>query len=78
MVEVKMPRMSDNMTEGYIEQWLVLDHSYVIRGQEIMQIETEKALMTYEAESDGIINILIPAGETVAIGLIIATITENS
>lgn len=78
MADVEMPRMSDNMTEGYIEQWLVANNSYVSRGQEIMQIETEKALMTYEAESDGIINILVPAGETVAIGVLIATITEKS
>jgi len=78
MADVEMPRMSDNMTEGYIEQWLVTDNSYVNRGQEIMQIETDKALMTYEAESEGIINILVPAGENVAIGVLIATITEKS
>jgi pyruvate dehydrogenase E2 component (dihydrolipoamide acetyltransferase) len=78
MADVEMPRMSDNMTEGYIEQWLVTDNSYVTRGQEILQIETEKALMTYEAESEGIINIFVPAGENVAIGVVIATITEKS
>ena len=78
MADVEMPRMSDNMTEGYIEQWLVTDNSYVNRGQEIMQIETDKALMTYEAENEGIINILVAAGENVAIGVLIATITEKS
>jgi pyruvate dehydrogenase E2 component (dihydrolipoamide acetyltransferase) len=78
MADVEMPRMSDNMTEGFIERWLVADNSFVTRGQEIMQIETDKALMTYEAESDGIINILVPAGENVAIGVLIATITEKS
>ena len=78
MADVEMPRMSDNMTEGFIEQWLVADNSVVTRGQEILHIETEKALMTYEAESDGIINILVPAGEMVAIGVLIATITEKN
>jgi pyruvate dehydrogenase E2 component (dihydrolipoamide acetyltransferase) len=78
MADVEMPRMSDNMTEGFIEQWLVADNSFVTRGQEILQIETEKALMTYEAESEGVINILVPAGEMVAIGVLIATITEKN
>ena len=78
MADVEMPRMSDNMTEGFIEQWLVTDNSFVTRGQEILQIETDKALMTYEAESEGVINILVPAGEMVAIGVLIATITEKS
>lgn len=78
MADVQMPRMSDNMTEGYIEQWLVTDNSFVTRGQEILQIETDKALMTYEAESEGVINILVPAGEVVAIGVLIATIAEKN
>ena len=78
MADVEMPRMSDNMTEGFIEQWLVTDNSYVTRGQEILKIETDKALMTYEAESEGVINILVPAGEMVAIGVLIATITEKN
>ena len=78
MADVEMPRMSDNMTEGFIEQWLVTDNSYVTRGQEILQIETDKALMTYEAESEGVINNLVPAGEMVAIGVLIATITEKN
>ena len=78
MADVEMPRMSDNMTEGFIEQGLVTDNSYVTRGQEILQIETDKALMTYEAESEGVINILVPAGEMVAIGVLIATITEKN
>ncbi len=78
MADVEMPRMSDNMTEGYIEQWLVTDNSFVTRGQEILQIETDKALMTYEAENEGVINILVPAGEMVAIGVLIATITEKN
>ena len=78
MADVEMPRMSDNMTEGFIEQWLVADNSVVTRGQEILQIETDKAIMTYEAESEGVINILVPAGEMVAIGVLIATITEKN
>ena len=78
MADVEMPRMSDNMTEGFIEQWLVTDNSFVTRGQEILQMETDKALMTYEAESEGVINILVPAGEMVAIGVLIATITEKN
>ena len=78
LANVEMPRMSDNMTEGYIEQWLVEDNSYVTVGQEILQIETEKALMTYEAENEGDLKIIVLAGESVQIGVLIATITERS
>ncbi|MFL5868616.1 MAG: biotin/lipoyl-containing protein, partial [Thermoleophilaceae bacterium] len=44
-----MPRLSDSMEEGTILKWLVSEGDEVKRGQEIVEIETDKANMTYEA-----------------------------
>lgn len=73
-VAVGMPRLSDSMQQGTIERWLVADGAAVTRGQEILEVETDKAVMAYEAESDGLLHILAPAGATVAVGDPIATI----
>ena len=43
MPEVVMPRLSDSMEEGTILRWLVSDGDVVSRGQEIVEIETDKA-----------------------------------
>src|ERR687888_544712 len=53
MPDLVMPRLSDSMEEGTIVRWLVEDGAEVHRGEEIVEIETDKATMTYEADGDG-------------------------
>src|SRR5271169_6765698 len=55
MSEVVMPRLSDTMEEGTILRWLVRDGEPVRRGQELVEIETDKATMTYESDLDAVI-----------------------
>ena len=55
MAEIVMPRLSDTMEEGTILRWLVADGEPVRRGQEIVEIETDKATMTYESDLDGVL-----------------------
>jgi pyruvate dehydrogenase E2 component (dihydrolipoamide acetyltransferase) len=74
MPDVTMPRLSDSMQEGAINRWLVDDQSYVVRGQEILEVETDKAIMTYEAENEGTLTILLHEGENIDVGQIIARI----
>ena len=73
-----MPRLSDSMEGSVISRWLVADGAEVTQGQELLEIETDKATMTYEAEDSGVLRILVPAGETVEIGDLIATIGETA
>jgi pyruvate dehydrogenase E2 component (dihydrolipoamide acetyltransferase) len=70
--EIAMPRLSDSMEEGTILRWLVGDGERVARGQELVEIETDKASMTYESDRDGVLQILVAEGETVAVGVPIA------
>jgi hypothetical protein len=44
-VDIIMPRLSDSMPEGVIDAWLKGDGDYVERGDEILEIETDKAAM---------------------------------
>jgi len=67
-----MPRLSDSMEEGTILQWLVEDGGTVARGEELCEIETDKAAMTYEADTDGIVHHVAAAGDTLPIGAVIA------
>ena len=77
MPDVVMPRLSDSMEEGTILRWLKAEGDVVARGDELCEIETDKATMTYEADS-GALHILAAEGETLAIGQPIAVIGESS
>jgi pyruvate dehydrogenase E2 component (dihydrolipoamide acetyltransferase) len=74
MAEIVMPRLSDTMEEGTILRWLVTDGEQVRRGQEIVEIETDKATMTYESDLDGTLEILAAEGDTLPVGAVIASI----
>lgn len=72
MVEVTMPKLSDSMEEGTIVAWLVPDGSEVTVGDEVVEIETDKANMVYEAEAAGTLSIVAEPGTTLPIGAVIA------
>src|SRR5688500_6727337 len=76
MADVSMPRLSDSMEEGTILKWLKSDGDEVKRGDELVEIETDKANMTYEADQDGVLAITASEGDTLAVGEKIATIGE--
>src|SRR6185436_14415398 len=78
MADVSMPRLSDSMEEGTILKWLKSDGDEVRRGDELVEIETDKANMTYEADQDGVLSISAAEGDTLAVGERIATIGEAS
>jgi pyruvate dehydrogenase E2 component (dihydrolipoamide acetyltransferase) len=72
MIDVVMPRLSDSMEEGTILTWLVADGAAVSRGDELVEIETDKANMTYEADADGLVHHVAREGDTLPIGATIA------
>ncbi|MGZ4350278.1 MAG: dihydrolipoamide acetyltransferase family protein [Solirubrobacteraceae bacterium] len=74
MAEVVMPRLSDSMTEGTIVRWLKADGDPVRSGEEIVEIETDKATLGYESEFDGTLAIRSPEGATVQVGAVIAVV----
>ncbi len=75
--DVTMPRLSDSMEEGTVLKWLVEEGGEVKRGAPLVEIETDKANMTYEADADGVlIEVLAKEGDTLAIGEVIARIGE--
>jgi pyruvate dehydrogenase E2 component (dihydrolipoyllysine-residue acetyltransferase) len=76
--DVVMPRLSDSMEEGTILRWLKGEGEEVSRGEELVEIETDKANMTYEADSSGVLEIVAQEGETLPIGAPIARIGGGS
>jgi len=79
MTDVVMPRLSDSMEEGTILTWMKQVGDEVAVGEEIVEIETDKANMAYEADVAGTLTeILAQEGETLPIGAPIARIGDPS
>jgi pyruvate dehydrogenase E2 component (dihydrolipoamide acetyltransferase) len=75
--EIVMPRLSDSMEEGTILSWLKSEGDEVSVGEELVEIETDKANMVYESDAAGtLIELVADEGDTLAIGEVIARVGE--
>jgi pyruvate dehydrogenase E2 component (dihydrolipoamide acetyltransferase) len=78
MSDILMPRLSDTMEEGVVSSWHKKPGDKVSAGDALVDIETDKALMEYEAYEDGVLGeILVGEGDTAAIGTPIATLVTD-
>jgi pyruvate dehydrogenase E2 component (dihydrolipoamide acetyltransferase) len=77
MAEIVMPRLSDSMEEGVVLKWLKSVGDEVAVGEELVEIETDKANMAYESDVAGTLTeIIAPEGETLPIGAPIAVVGD--
>jgi pyruvate dehydrogenase E2 component (dihydrolipoamide acetyltransferase) len=77
MPEIVMPRLSDSMEEGTILTWLKQVGDEVAVGDELVEVETDKANMAYESDVAGTLTeILAQEGDTLAIGSPIAVVGD--
>jgi pyruvate dehydrogenase E2 component (dihydrolipoamide acetyltransferase) len=76
--DVTMPRLSDSMEEGTILKWLVEEGGEVKKGEPLVEIETDKANMTYDSDTTGVlIEVVATEGDTLPIGEVIARIGDE-
>jgi pyruvate dehydrogenase E2 component (dihydrolipoamide acetyltransferase) len=77
MAEIVMPRLSDSMEEGTVLKWLKQVGEEVAVGDELVEIETDKANMAYEADVAGTLTeILAQEGDALPIGAPIAVVGD--
>ncbi len=72
VLEVVMPRLSDSMEDGKILAWLKQSGETVVAGDELAEIETDKATVVYEADDEGVLEVVAGEGTSVPIGTVIA------
>jgi len=79
-VEISMPKLSDSMEQATVLAWLKRPGDSIHRGDPLVEVETDKATVVYEAEQDGVLgDIIVDEGSTADLGAVIARlIVEGS
>ena len=76
-VKVIMPQAGQDLETGVVKQWLKAEGDSVVKGEPIVQIETEKVTLDVEAPTAGVLlKILVPDETETAIFSTIAIIGE--
>ena len=77
--ELTMPKLSDSEADAVVLRWLKAPGEGFRRGEGLIEVETDKATVVYEAEEDGTIaEILVAEGETAAVGQAIARLGNGA
>jgi dihydrolipoamide dehydrogenase len=77
--EVTMPQLSDTMTEGTVVKWHKKEGDKVKAGEEIADVETDKATMPMESFETGTLAVIqVKEGGKIAVGGVLAVIATGS
>ena len=78
-LEILMPALSPTMEEGTLTKWLVAEGDFIRSGDLLAEIETDKAIMEFEAVDEGTIGkLLVPEGTAnVKVNSAIALLLED-
>ncbi|HZG12627.1 MAG TPA: dihydrolipoamide acetyltransferase family protein [Kurthia gibsonii] len=72
---IKMPQLGESVTEGTIDRWLVKPGDTVEQYDSIAELTTDKVTADLPSQLSGTIQeILVPEGETVAVGEVVCSI----
>ncbi len=72
-IDVRMPKLSDNMEEGVIIRWMKAPGDQVAKGEPLAEVETDKADVELEAADSGVLReIKVAQGQSAAVGAVIA------
>ena len=77
--DFKLPDLGEGITEGEIRKWLVKEGDSVEEHQNVLEVETDKAIVEVPSPKAGrVIKINKEEGETAKVGEILITIAEKS
>ncbi len=75
---IKMPRMSDTMTEGVIVEWHKKVGDKIKPGDLLAEVETDKATMELESYNEGtLLHIGVEKGKSVAVDGLLAVVGKE-
>lgn len=75
---IKMPKMSDTMTEGVLAKWHKKVGDQIKAGDVVAEVETDKATMDFESFQEGtLLYIGVEEGQAVPVDAVIAVIGEE-
>ena len=76
-VNVTMPKMGMTMKEGKVSKWYKKEGDSVEKGEDLVEVETEKITNKIESPGSGLVfQIVVPVGESVPVGTILAVIAQ--
>jgi 2-oxoglutarate dehydrogenase E2 component (dihydrolipoamide succinyltransferase) len=76
-IEVKIPAVGESITSGIVSVWHKKSGDFVNAGDALFTLETDKVSTEIAAETSGVLDTIVPEGQEVKIGEVVATIDDS-
>lgn len=77
--DIIMPQLGESIAEGTIVKWLVSPGGRVEKDQSLLEVETDKVALEVPSPAGGFLSeVLVPEGQTVPVGTIIARLESQA
>lgn len=76
-ITVIVPSVGESIQEAILMQWYKQDGDMIKNDEPLFVLETDKITLEVNAEADGVLKILVPEGETVAIGATVGSVNTE-
>ena len=76
-IEVKIPAVGESITSGIVSVWHKKSGDFVNAGDALFTLETDKVSTEIAAETSGVLDAIVPEGQEVKIGEVVATIDDS-
>src|SRR6266404_3816439 len=76
-IEVKIPAVGESITSGIVSVWHKKSGDFVNAGDALFTLETDKVSTEIAAETSGVLDPIVPEGQEVKIGEVVATIDDS-
>jgi pyruvate dehydrogenase E2 component (dihydrolipoamide acetyltransferase) len=75
--EVRLPQFGLTMESAEVVRWLKADGEYVRKGEQLVELQNDKAVVPFESPESGYLKILVKAGEELPVGELLALLHES-
>src|SRR5438105_3857095 len=76
-IEVKIPAVGESISSGVVSVWHKKSGDFVNAGDALFTLETDKVSTEITAEQGGVLDTMVPEGQEVKIGEVVATIDDS-
>jgi|HubBroStandDraft_6_1064221.scaffolds.fasta_scaffold156433_3 pyruvate dehydrogenase E2 component (dihydrolipoamide acetyltransferase) len=77
MLEVTLPKYGVTMQEATVLQWLKEDGERVAPGEEVIELETDKAELVLDVSEGGTLHHRVAVGDVVGVGAVLAVVDDH-
>ncbi len=75
--EVRLPRFGMTMESAEVVRWLHAEGEYVTKGETLVELQNDKAVVPFESPESGFLRILAREGEEYPVGSLLAVLLDS-